>query len=141
MTEMDGKERKKLERAARKEAKQLLELMDGAPVRERQALGPVVENTAWMKVQLDRAREFIGVSDIVSEYDNGGGQAGIRANPAFTGYEALWKAYVTGLNRILAACPEDGKAALQTAETPQNMLELIRARRKSETGKSSSDSA
>lgn len=130
VTEMDVKARKKLEREARKEMKLLMELLKDAPEREKQALGPVVENTAWMKVQLDRARDFIGTDPITSEYDNGGGQVGVRANPAYTGYESLWKAYVTGLNRILAAVPEGQRGTSGLPEEPKNMLELIQARRK-----------
>ncbi len=35
------------------------------------------------------------------EYDNGGGQTGVRENPAFRAYEALWKTYLSGLDALL----------------------------------------
>ncbi len=93
----------------------------------------MIENTAWMKVQLDKARELIGTEPIVTEYDNGGGQTGVREHPAYKAYEALWKAYMTGMGRILEAIPAGQAPAApeeepETAAPPQTVLELIRAR-------------
>ena len=56
-------------------------------------LEPIIINTAWMKIKLDDTRETIKTAQIAVSYDNGGGQKGIRENPLFKGYEALWKSY------------------------------------------------
>ena len=97
------------------------------------ALRPVVENTAWMKVKLDAAREKIHNTDIVIPYDNGGGQQGIRESPAFKGYESLWKAYMLGMGRLLDTLPDERADAEkdqidQTA--PATVLDLVMARRR-----------
>ena len=90
-------------------------------------LEPIILNTAWMKAKLDDAREAIKNSNIVISYDNGGGQKGIRENPLFKGYEALWKSYMHGMNRILDSLPtEIVQAETEIIERPQTTLELIR---------------
>lgn len=95
-------------------------------------LEPVIENTAWMKVKLDEARELIKDSSIAISYDNGGGQKGIRENPIFKGYESLWKSYMSGLDRIFNALPtEEARTAVVEEIKPQTMLEIVRNKRRS----------
>ena len=97
------------------------------------ALQPVIENTAWMKAKLDDARAAIKTAQIVVTYNNGGGQKGIRENPLFKGYEALWKSYMHGMNRILDSLPpEIVQAETEIIERPQTTLELIRNKHKKE---------
>lgn len=98
-------------------------------------LEPVIENVAWMKIKLDQAREKIKNSGIVMPYDNGGGQTGIRENPAFKGYEALWKSYMAGMSKLLEAMPPEVIEAEEEAEkeqAPVTVLELIRTKHKKE---------
>lgn len=98
-------------------------------------LEPVIENVAWMKIKLDQAREKIKNSGIVMPYDNGGGQTGIRENPAFKGYEALWKSYMAGMSKLLEAMPPEVIEAEEKTEkeqAPVTVLELIRTKHKKE---------
>lgn len=98
-------------------------------------LEPVIENVAWMKIKLDQAREKIKNSGIVMPYDNGGGQTGIRENPAFKGYEALWKSYMAGMSKLLEAMPPEVIEAEEETEkeqAPVTVLELIRTKHKKE---------
>jgi hypothetical protein len=98
-------------------------------------LEPVIENVAWMKIKLDQAREKIKSSGIVMPYDNGGGQTGIRENPAFKGYEALWKSYMAGMSKLLEAMPPEVIEAEEKTEkeqAPVTVLELIRTKHKKE---------
>ena len=98
-------------------------------------LEPVIENVAWMKIKLDQAREKIKNSGIVMPYDNGGGQTGIRENPAFKGYEALWKSYMAGMSKLLEAMPPEVIEAAEETEkeqAPVTVLELIRTKHKKE---------
>ena len=44
------------------------------------ALSTIIENTAWMKIKLDDAREAVKTSNVVIPYDNGGGQNGGGSN-------------------------------------------------------------
>ena len=101
--------------------------------RKIKMLSPVIENTAWMKVKLDDAREAIKNSNVVIPYDNGGGQTGIRENPLFKGYESLWKAYVTGMSKILESLPREAVvSASNELEQPKTLLQLVRNKHKKE---------
>lgn len=93
---------------------------------------PVVINSAFMKVKLDEARNQIEDEPITVEYDNGGGQKGVRENPVFKAYEALWKAYMIGIDKILNVIPEEQQTALiAEADTikPQTVLEMVREKK------------
>lgn len=117
------------------EIERLTGLLYDAEVSERRikSLSSVIENTAWMKIKLDDAREAIKGSNVVIPYDNGGGQSGIRENPLFKGYESLFKTYMQGMDRILNALPaEKVKEVEQEIEKPQTVLELVRNKHKKE---------
>ena len=103
----------------------------GVSEKRRKLLEPVILNTAWMKAKLDDAREAIKNSQIVISYDNGGGQKGIRENPLFKGYEALWKSYMQGMNQILNCLPQEViEIETEVVEKPKTMLELVRGKKK-----------
>lgn len=103
----------------------------GVSEKRRKLLEPVIMNTAWMKAKLDDAREAIKNSQIVISYDNGGGQKGIRENPLFKGYEALWKSYMQGMNQILNCLPQEViEIETEVVEKPKTMLELVRGKKK-----------
>lgn len=120
-----------MENLIQEEKQRLTALLFSCNVKEKriEAMGPLIENVAFMKVKLDAAREAIKNSNVAIPYDNGGGQTGIRENPLFKGYESLWKAYMSGMDRILACLPaEAAKDAVAEEDQPKTVLELIRAR-------------
>ena len=122
---------KKMKTAAKKEAKRLKELLLNEKVSQQQIMliEPIIENTAWMKIKLDETRESIKTTSVAMPYNNGGGQKGVRENPLFKGYEALWKAYMQGMEKILDQLPEEAaKTKAQEIEKPKTMLELVRER-------------
>ena len=97
------------------------------------ALKSIIENTAWMKIKLDDAREAVKTSNVVIPYDNGGGQTGLRENPLFKGYESLWKSYMAGMARILDCLPnEQVNIEVEKIETPKTVLELVRSKHRKE---------
>ncbi len=101
--------------------------------RRLKALESIIENTAWMKIKLDDAREAVKTSNVVIPYDNGGGQTGLRENPLFKGYESLWKSYMTGMSRILECLPsEQVNIEVEKIETPKTVLELVRNKHRKE---------
>lgn len=122
-----------MEILAREEIERLKDLLSEYGINEKKIkmLEPIVENTAWMKVKLDEAREVVRDSSVVISYDNGGGQTGIRENPIFKGYESLWKSYMAGMNVIMASLPHEvvEKEAEKAVET-KTMLELVRDKHK-----------
>lgn len=120
---------------AEEEQNRILDLLMDAGIsdKRKRLLEPVILNTAWMKAKLDDAREAIKNSNIVISYDNGGGQKGIRENPLFKGYEALWKSYMLGMNKILDSLPPEAVQTEITEESkPKNVLSIIRAKHREE---------
>ena len=97
-------------------------------------IDPVITNVAFMKVKLDEVRDQVKHETITVEYDNGGGQKGIRENPIFKAYEALWKSYMLGMDKILSVIPEEQKRELaEEAEQikPQTVLDIVREKKDS----------
>ena len=120
---------------AEKEQNRINDLLSDAGISDRRMkiLKPIILNTAWMKAKLDDAMEAIKNSNIVIAYDNGGGQKGIRENPLFKGYEALWKSYMLGMNKILDSLPpEAAQVGIVEDNKPQNVLSIIRAKHREE---------
>ena len=123
-----------LRQRADEEKNRIVGILTEAGISERrmQMLGPVIENVSWMKAKLDDSRALIKNSNIEVPYDNGGGQKGIRENPAFRGYEALWKSYMQGMNRVLDTLPEEEAKTLDYEDMkPQSVLSLVRDRHRS----------
>ena len=58
------------------------------------------KNAEFMRIKLEESREAMEKMPIVMPYDNGGGQTGIRENPAFPAYEKLFKSYQAAINQI-----------------------------------------
>lgn len=130
-------QKEELTKASEEERERLTEMLKDMGVEEKRILllAPVIENTAWMRIKLDHAREKISVSGVAVPYDNGGGQTGIRENPAFKGYEALWKSYMAGMSKLLEAMPPEVIEAAEETEkeqAPVTVLELIRTKHKKE---------
>ena len=101
----------------------------GVSEKRQKALESIIENTAWMRIKLDDAREAVKNSSVVIPYDNGGGQKGLRENPIFKGYESLWKSYMSGMCKIMECLPiEQVQVEAEKIETPKTMLELVRDR-------------
>lgn len=75
-------------------------LAEGAPENMRDRARELAENVLWMEAKLANAREVIGRSSVAIPYDNGGGQKGIRKNPAFDGYNSLMSSYTKALKQL-----------------------------------------
>lgn len=122
-----------IETSARAEEQRLTSLLFdcGIPEKQIKLLASVIENTAWMKAKLDDTREQIRNTSVAIPYDNGGGQTGIRENPLFKGYSALWKSYMSGMKQILDVIPADSGAIKDAEEgKAKSALELIRDKHK-----------
>ena len=106
---------------------------NGVDAEKIDALAPVFDSVCWMQIKLEDARTDIAEDGLTVEYDNGGGQSGIRENPAFKAYEALWKSYCAGLQIILAELPDaarDTAAAAGQKAAPETALALVLGKRK-----------
>lgn len=82
------------------------------------ALSLAVE-VLWQAEKLRKTRREIGRDGVTVRYDNGGGQTGTRRNPAFDGYNALFKSYVLGLNKLEAMLGDAASEGTRAASTLQ----------------------
>ena len=91
------------------------ELARSVPPAMRPQVVELAENVIFMRRKLAAARKGLAEQEIVVPYDNGGGQVGIRRNPAFDAYEALLRSYQSALAdlRSLLDVPkgDEGKGA------------------------------
>lgn len=76
------------------------ELADSLPEHEREHVRELAENALFMRGKLEETRIGLSRQQVVIAYDNGGGQTGIRRNPAFDAYEALLKSYQLTLREL-----------------------------------------
>ena len=83
----------------------------------------LAENVLWMEAKLAEARAAIGKSSVAIPYDNGGGQRGIRKNPAFDGYNALMTNYTKALKQLCEMLGE------QEPEDDEDAIDEIMSRR------------
>ena len=72
-------------------------------------LAELEEQAAFQRKKLEEARIALESAPLVIEYDNGGGQRGIRENPEFAAYEKLMSNYHATLRAI--ELQKGGKAA------------------------------
>lgn len=122
---------RKQKRAAAAEAKRLKQLLSDCRVPEYRAdaLGTIIEETAWMRAKLGEVRTTIQNMQIVVP----DGKGGIKENPLYKGYESLWKSYLGGMDRIIAVIPrEKAEEEAENAEKPKTVLQLIREKHKKE---------
>ena len=94
---------------------------------------PVIEHVSWLDVKLCEGKNQMADEPIMVEYDNGGGQTGIRENPIFKAYESLWKSYLSGVKVITETLPDTNPNDLVDKDMkPDNVLSLVKAKRKAE---------
>ena len=128
-----------IETIAKEEEQRLKTLLFSCGISDKRIdmLGSVIKNTAWMKAKLDDTRDQIRNTSVAIPYDNGGGQTGIRENPLFKGYSALWKSYMSGMNTIMSLLPrEAADSEIAQIEKPKTMLDMVRDKHKDDARKS-----
>ena len=113
---------------AKYEKNRIVRLMRAAGASEEtiKLLQPVIQNTASLKAKLDDAQEEIQEAPLTIEWDNGGGQSGVKENPVFRMYESMWKAYMSGMKTILGYVPELGTESKKKEDKRTNVLQLVR---------------
>lgn len=60
----------------------------------------LAESVVFMAKKLEESRAIMEGEPLVIDYDNGGGQCGIRENPHYTAYEHLLTAYGKSLRQL-----------------------------------------
>ena len=88
----------------------------------------LAESVLFMESKLEEARKTMTKEPLVIAYDNGGGQAGIRENPAFSTYEKLFTTYSKGLTTLMKIISENGSnsATVSSLEDRRARLRLAK---------------
>lgn len=76
------------------------ELAGRVPEHEREHVRELLENALFMRDKLEETRIGLANSQVVIAYNNGGGQSGIRENPAFAAYQKLLREYRATLETL-----------------------------------------
>ena len=92
----------------------LAELADKLPEHEREHAHELALDVLFMRGKLEETRAGLRDQSVVIPYDNGGGQVGIRANPAFGEYQKLLRSYTATFDELRdllesQAAKDDGK--------------------------------
>ena len=94
------------------ELRKLRELTkDAIPDEKRKAIMPLLANIAFLKVKLDDARAELLYEDIFTEYDNGGGQTGLREHPGFSAYNKMFTTFSRSVKQLTDMMPSGTAAA------------------------------
>lgn len=94
-------------------------IAEGFAEPQRGMAADLAENVLWMAVKLEETRREIADDPVAIPYDNGGGQTGIRKNPAFDGYNALMSSYTKALKQLfdlLGVEPDEGEEVCELDE-------------------------
>ena len=83
-------------------------LCENVPEQVRPMVVELADNVLFMRRKLAETRRGIRREQVVIPYDNGGGQAGIRENPAFKGYHALLASYRKSLEELVVLLERHG---------------------------------
>lgn len=75
------------------------ELVAGVHTLHDEAL-ELAESVLFMADKLKEARKAMANEPLIIEYDNGGGQTGIRENPHYTAFEKLMGTYTKSLDQL-----------------------------------------
>lgn len=84
---------------------------ESIPGEKRKAIMPLLANLAFLKVKLDESRAELLYEPIFTEYDNGGGQTGVREHPGFSAYNKLFTTFARGVKQITDMMPNGSAAA------------------------------
>ena len=103
-------------------------MADSAPASKQAEAYQLALNIIFMEDKLDQARDLIASTSVAIQYNNGGGQAGIRENPAYKGYHQLLKSYIAALNAFegLTEATADKQSKSALAEHRRN-FKVIRS--------------
>lgn len=93
----------------------------GVDERIRPQVTVLAEQVIFMAKKLKETKAGLRDQALTIEYDNGGGQTGIRENPAFTAYEKLLATYTKSLATLRDVIGDNA---------PKEMSELDNLRRK-----------
>lgn len=84
---------------------------DAIPAERRGVALSLLPNIAFLKVKLDEARRDLLYECIFTDYDNGGGQSGLREHPGFAAYNKLFTTFSRSIKQLTDMMPTGTAAA------------------------------
>ena len=85
----------------------------------------LAEQVIFMAKKLKESKAALRDEAIVIPYDNGGGQTGIRENPAFTAYEKLLAAYTRSLTALRDVIGDDAPRELSVLDDMRRKFQVV----------------
>ena len=86
----------------------------------------LAEQVIFMSKKLKESKADLKDQAIVIPYDNGGGQTGIRENPAFTAYEKLLATYTKSLTALRDVIGNDAPRELSALDDLRRKFQVVR---------------
>ena len=97
---------------ATKQDARIKELLAGIPKSKLNQATMLAENAIAIEDKLDAERKVIWKMDITVEYDNGGGQTGVRKNPAYEAYASLLSSYQKIISQLEGMKEEESSGSI-----------------------------
>lgn len=70
------------------------------PAERKDQATKLAEELVYMQDKLENAKQLIGSTGVAISYNNGGGQSGVRENPALSAYQKLMKTYLATQSQL-----------------------------------------
>lgn len=86
----------------------------------------LAEQVIFMSAKLKESKKGLRDQAIVIPYDNGGGQTGIRENPAFTAYEKLLASYTKSLATLRDVIGDDAPKAISELDSMRRKFQVVK---------------
>lgn len=98
------------------------ELCANVPEQVRPFICELAENVFFMHDKLIETRKGLKSQQLVIPYDNGGGQTGIRENPAFKAYQTMLASYRKALDELMSTLRKHGGFEGKDEENPLSRI-------------------
>lgn len=98
----------------------------GVDSRIRPQATVLAEQVIFMAKKLKESKAGIRDQAIVIPYDNGGGQTGIRENPAFTAYEKLLATYTKSLTALRDVIGDNAPKELSALDEMRRKFQVVK---------------
>ena len=98
----------------------------GVDSRIRPQVTVLAEQVIFMAKKLKESKAGLRDQAIVIPYDNGGGQTGIRENPAFTAYEKLLATYTKSLTALRDVIGDNAPKELSALDEMRRKFQVVK---------------
>lgn len=98
----------------------------GVDSRIRPQATVLAEQVIFMAKKLKESKAGLRNQAIVIPYDNGGGQTGIRENPAFTAYEKLLATYTKSLTALRDVIGDNSPKELSALDEMRRKFQVVK---------------